>query len=291
MIMNNLKTVFLLGMLSSVIISIGALCGGSTGIICAFVMALVMNGIAYFFSDTIVLRLYKAQPLDRHQYQQIHLIVQDLAADMHLPLPRLWLIESSVANAFATGRNPHHASVALTTSIINLLEPHELRGVLAHELSHIKNRDILVSTIAATLAATIGALAQMIQHMVWWQAFNHRAEKKQNQTSLVSLMVVSVLMPLIATLIQLAISRTREYLADETGAHACHDPLALASALEKLEYHTKSAHFTTQAHYASTAHLFIVNPLVSHGIASLFATHPPVEERVKRLHALSLKKF
>lgn len=288
MIMNKLKTVFLLSLLSSLLLALGGLCAGAAGLQCAFIMALIMNGLAYFFSDKIVLHMYKAQPLDAEHYPFLYQTVRELVAHMGLPMPRLWLIHSPVANAFATGRNPRHASIALTTGILSILEPYELRAVLAHELSHIQNRDILVSTIAATLAATIGYTAQMLQHMAFWDSFDERRSKQR--TSVISVLIVSIFMPLIATLIQLAISRSREFLADETGAHACYDPLALATALEKLDRHTKSAHFSSQANYTSTAHLFIVNPLLAQGIASLFATHPPTQERIKRLQALYWKK-
>lgn len=263
----------------------GALIGGTSGIQIAFIMALVMNGILFFFSDRIVLSMYHAQPLHTDQYAYIHEIVEELCHKMALPKPRLWLIKAPHANAFATGRSPAKGSIALTQSIITLLEPHELRGVLAHELSHIKNRDILISTIAATLATTIGYLGDMIQRMIFWRTLKN--DNKRSNT--VSLLISALLMPLIATLLQLAISRSREYGADECGAHYAQDPLALASALKKLHQQTMTK--DAYMYQTSTASLFIVNPFLGKQWTSLFATHPPITERIKRLEAIFNKNF
>ena len=282
MLGNQIKTVILLGILSGSLLLLGGIAGGRVGITYAFILALIMNAITYFFADKIVLKLYKAEKLDQQTYGFVYDIVHELTTTMHLPMPSLWLIKTPMANAFATGRNPQHASIAVTTGILTLLDKHELRGVLAHELAHIKNRDILVSTIAATLATTIGYLANMMQHIAWWSVL--RGDNRRESTNPLALLITAILMPIAALLIQLAISRSREYLADETGAHSSHDPLALASALEKLQHHIASAHLNNHdMSRASTAHLFIVYPLLAGGIMSLFATHPPMHKRISRL--------
>ena len=200
-------------------------------------------------------------------------------------MPKLWLIRTPMANAFATGRSPSHASVALTTGILEILDHHELRGVLAHELSHIKNRDILVATVAATLATAIGYLANMMHHLAFWRSIDGDKEKRGGNPLV--LLVISIIMPIAATLIQLAISRSREYLADETGAHGCHDPLALASALEKLHNHIPHAHLNPEnTVQAGTASLFIVHPFNSRTALSWFSTHPPLRSRIERLQKM-----
>lgn len=266
---------------------IGGLIGGTTGIQYALIMSLIFNGIAYFFSDRIVLNMYGARPLDQHSYAWIYAIVEELAHTMQLPMPKLWLIHNPMANAFATGRNPSHASIAVTTGIIDLLDKHELLGVLAHELAHVKNRDILVSTIAATIATTIGYLANMLRWSSLWSS-----DRQRRNGNPLLLLLASILMPIAATIIQLAISRSREYLADETGSHHCKDPLALASALEKLHNHIPHAHLNNaDAQQASTAPLFIVHPFTGNTLMSLFSTHPPVKQRIERLNALYRKMF
>lgn len=288
MIFNMLKTAVLLIILSGLLALIGGLIGGVSGIQLALFISLLMNGIAFFFSDRIVLSLYKAQPLDKNHYGWIYDIVEELAHKMHLPMPKLWLVSTPVANAFATGRNPKHASIAVTTGILSLLDAEELRGVLAHELAHIKNRDTLITTIAATVASAIGHLAYMLRHMALWGSVNSD-RRKENPFVLV---IVSILMPFAATLVQLAISRSREYAADDTGAQCCRSPLALASALQKLENNVKYAHMNAEdMQQTSTASLFIVHPFTSHSLSSLFATHPPISKRVARLHQLSKKMF
>ncbi len=292
MVFNRIKTVILLAALSGLLMTIGGLIGGTSGIKMALIMALIFNGIAYFFSDKIVLSMYGAQPLDPTTYAWIYTIVQELATEMRIPMPKLWLLNSPIANAFATGRNPAHASVALTKPIINILDTDELRGVLAHELSHVKNRDILVTTIAATIATAIGYLANMLRWNALWGSMN--SDNRRKDSNPLVLMVIGIIMPFAALLVQLAISRSREYLADETGADCCRDPLALASALEKLNNY--AAHGNTDAHaqdprYASTASLFIVNPFTDSSWATLFSTHPPMSKRIARLRALSTKMF
>jgi heat shock protein HtpX len=286
--MNRLKTLLLLTILSGLFLLIGHLFGGQQGLQIALIMALAMNFITYFFSEKIVLSLYRAQPLDRATYGWIYDIVHELADTMEIPMPKLWLVKTPMANAFATGRNPQHASVVVTTGILDILDAHELRGVLAHELSHIKNRDVLVGTIAATIATAIGYLAHMMQYAAFWGSVNG-SKKRENP---IGMLLVAIFMPLAATLIQLAISRSREYLADETGAQVSRDPLALASALEKLHSNVRHAHMDPRdTQHASTASLFIVHPFSAHGFVDLFSTHPPMHKRVARLKEMCHKIY
>jgi len=288
-IKNQFKTALLLSCLSLLFITLGGIFGGAAGAQFALVFACIINFITYYFSEKIVLSIYKAQALDENEYGWIYATVRELAATMQIPMPKLWLIRTPMANAFATGRNPHHASIAVTTGIVGILDRNELRGVLAHELSHIKNRDILVSTVAATIAGAIGYLASMLQHMAFWGAL--RNDRKQNNNP-IALLLVTILMPIAAMLIQLAISRSREYLADETGARSCGDPLALASALEKLHNHIPQAHINNaDTAHASTAPLFIVHPFSSGSLSNLFSTHPPMKLRIERLQQLYAKLF
>jgi len=266
---------------------IGSFFGGYHGMQIAFIFALIMNGLAYFFSDKLVLKLYGAMPLEKSQYPWIHETVQELSSCMRIPMPKLWIVHNPMANAFATGRNPKNASVAVTAGIVDILEKHELRGVLAHELAHIKNRDILIATIAATIATTISFIARSMRYAAFWGGGN-----KRRGNNPIALIVVSIFMPIAAAMIQLAISRSREYLADETGAHYSKDPLALADALEKLHFHSKhQTHATKSTGKESTAHMFIVHPFSSKGLISLFSTHPPMEKRVERLKKMYEKRI
>jgi heat shock protein HtpX len=288
MFFNMLKTAVLLILLSGLLLLIGGLIGGIAGMQIALFLSLLMNGIAFFFSDKIVLSLYKAQPLDKNTYQWIYEIVEELSHKMDLPMPKLWLVTTPMANAFATGRNPKHGSIAVTTGILTILDAEELRGVLAHELAHIKNRDTLITTIAATIASAVGYLAYMLRHAALWGSMSND-RRKENPFVLI---LVSILMPFAATLVQLAISRSREYAADDTGARCSHSPLALASALQKLENNVKYAHMNAEnMQQTSTASLFIVHPFTAHSLSSLFATHPPMSKRIARLHQLSKKMF
>lgn len=289
MFFNMIKTALLLVVLSGLLLLIGGLIGGASGIQVAFFLSLIMNGIAFFFSDKIVLSIYKAKPLDKEQYGWIYEIVEELRRTMNLPMPRLWLVPNPIANAFATGRNPKNSSIAVTTGILKILDEEELRGVLAHELAHIKNRDTLITTIAATIASAIGYLAYMARNMALWGSISNSNRRRENPFVLI---LVSILMPIAATLIQLAISRSREYAADDTGAHFSRSPLALASALQKLENNTKYAHLDEEnIQHASTASLFIIHPFLHHSMSDLFATHPPIHKRVARLQQLSKKSF
>lgn len=269
MIFNQFKTVLLLTAMSSLFILAGSAIGGQSGINIALILALLMNFIAYFYSDKMVLAMYQAKPLDQNQYGWIYNMVQELTQKMGLPMPKLWLVDTPMANAFATGRNPHHASVAVTSGILNILGPNELRGVLAHELGHVKNRDILISTIAATIATAISYLASMARFIAIFGSSNDREGRQSNP---IGALLVIIFMPLAAMLLQMAVSRSREYLADETGAEYSGDPLALATALEKLHYYVHEEHLDGQqdAKKASTATLFIVNPFSAEGIIALF---------------------
>ena len=293
MIRNILKTFLILGLMSGLLIMLGGLIGGMSGLKIALFMACIMNGIAYFFSDKIVLSLYNAQPLQRNTHGYIYRIVEELCATMQLPAPKLWIIQNSMANAFATGRNPNHASIAVTTGILQILQTTELRAVLAHELAHVKNRDILITTIAATLAAAVGYIAHRLKWIALW-GYGFRNNNDKRTANPFVLMAAGILMPFAALLLQLSLSRSREYLADETGAHYCKDPLALASALEKLHQkvsHTHPAQETNEQHQATSA-LFIVHPFKPKGsISELLSTHPPVEKRIARLRTLYEKMF
>lgn len=287
MFINQAKTAILLASLSGLLMLLGYWIGGSSGVIGALVVSLLINFVTYFFCDKMVLGMYGAQPLDEKKFENIYDMVSELCHASNLPMPKLWYIPTPMANAFATGRNPAHSSVAVTQGILDLLEEHELRGVLAHEISHIKNRDILVGTVAATLATAIGYIANMIQ---WMFIFGHDRRGRE-RTGGIGALLVAIIMPIAATLIQLAISRSREYLADESGAKCSHDPLALASALEKLQSSSVRQHREppSPAHSAA-ASLFIVYPFSTSGLAHLFSTHPPMEERIARLHAMARRR-
>jgi len=287
MIGNLVKSAALLAGLSGILLLLGALIGGRSGLTFALIMALVMNGIAYYFSDKIVLSMYGAKQLDQTTYGWIYDITRELSTKMQIPMPKLWLINTPMANAFATGRNPENASVAVTAGILQILDEDELRGVLAHELSHVKNRDILVTTLAAVLATAIGYLANMMQYMAMWD----RGGSSDNQRKVgpIGLIISAIVMPMAATLIQLALSRTREYMADESGAYHSHEPLALASALEKIQGSVKQNPHTPSPVEATTSPLFIVQPFIGGGLMALFATHPPVAKRVERLRKIAME--
>lgn len=285
MFFNKVKTFIFLVVLSALLLAFGGFLGGYNGIKIALIISLLINFVTYFFSDKIVLALYGAQELDTTHYGWIYSITNELTERMNIPMPKLWLVDSNMANAFATGRNPKHASVALTSGIINILDKNELRGVIAHELSHIKNRDILIATIAATVATAISYMASMLRYAAFWGSFGGSDNKKNGNP--IALIVISIVMPIAAIIMQLAISRSREYLADETGAIHSQDPLALASALEKL--HSRSQHTAQDEPSAgreSTASLFIVNPFSGKNLMNLFSTHPPVDERIKKLREI-----
>jgi heat shock protein HtpX len=278
-----LKTTVLLGALTGLIMLVGAMLGGQGGLEIAFVIALAMNFFSYWFSDKMVLRAYGAQPLDESNAPELYSIIRELADDARIPMPRLYLIDSDTPNAFATGRNPSHAAVAVTRGIMRLCTRDELKGVLSHELSHVINRDILVSSIAATLAAVIMMLASWMR---WAAIFGGLGSRDDERGGGLELIVMAILAPLAATLIQLAISRTREYAADASGARLSHHPLYLAHALRKLEMANERMPMIDAT--PATAHLFIVNPLSAGFFTRLFSTHPPLDERIRRLEQMAV---
>ena len=268
--MNNLKTFFLLTLLTLLAIGVGDYFGGQNGMILGFAIAAVTNFVSYFFSDKIALAVYRAQPVTREELPRIYSVVERLTQKAGLPMPKLFVIPTESPNAFATGRNPAHASVAVTQGILNLLDDDELEGVLAHELGHVRNRDILTSSIAATLAGAITILARM------GFFFGGGRDDRDRGGGIFMLLLA----PFAAMLIQLWVSRTREYEADATGAGITHNPEALARALQKLDAYSKRIPMMASP---STAHLFIGQPLLGANIGNLFSTHPPIAKRIERL--------
>lgn len=267
--MNTLKTAFLLTLLTLIIIGIGERLGGQNGMIYALVIAAGMNFFSYFFSDKLALAMNGARPVTREQLPRVYQVVERLTQNAGLPMPRIYVIPTDSPNAFATGRNPSHAAVAVTEGILRLLDDEELEGVLAHELGHVRNRDILISSVAATLA---GAITMLARFEFW---FGGRDDRDRGGG-----LLTLILAPLAAMLIQLAVSRSREYQADATGAHFTHNPYALARALQKLDAYSRRIPMAVPA---STAHLFIVQPFMGMNLGSLFSTHPPIPKRIERL--------
>jgi heat shock protein HtpX len=280
--MNSAKTFGLMALLTILLVLAGNALGGQGGAMLAFVLALVMNLGSYWFSDKLVLKMYRARPVERQEMPELFDMVQRLAQRAQLPMPRLYIIPQETPNAFATGRDPQHAAVAVTTGVLQLLNQDELEGVLSHELAHVKNRDILIGTIAATLAGAITLLASMAR---WMALFGGLGGDDDDGGGIVGLVVMMILAPIAAMLIQMAISRSREYKADADGARISARPLSLANALQSLEDYTRR--IPMRATNPATAHMFIVNPLRGGGMASLFSTHPPIPERVKRLKQLA----
>ncbi|MBK7378716.1 MAG: zinc metalloprotease HtpX [Ignavibacteriales bacterium] len=280
--MNTLKTVFLMTLIMVLFLFAGYLLGGRTGMTIALIFSLVMNFGSYWFFDKIVLKMYRAQQVTKENAPKFYNLVEELSQKASLPMPKVYIINDQTPNAFATGRNPQNAAVAATTGILQGLNNEELGGVIAHELSHIKNRDILTGTIAATLVGTITYLAQMAG---WAAMFSGGRSNDDERGGGISSLVLMILAPIAATLIQLAISRSREFAADEGAANITGNPLSLASALGKI---SRVNQIKAVDHVnPSTAHMFIVNPLKGGGLAKLFSTHPPVEERIKRLQEIS----
>lgn len=284
--MNVLKTGFFLALLTVLLVFVGQLIGGTQGAAMAFAIALVMNVISYWFSDKIVLAMYRAKPLAEGDAPQVYRVVRELASRGRTPMPKLYLIPTVTPNAFATGRSPTHATVAVTSGILRVMGEEELKGVLAHELSHVRNRDTLVMTIAAAVAGAISMLASWARWGLMFGGGNRDRRGGNAAVQLVGLLVIAILAPLAAMLIQLAISRTREYGADESGARLSGNPHGLADALEKLDAAVRAC--PLEGANPATTHLFIVNPLRADAIAKLFSTHPPIEERVKRLRQMRL---
>ena len=280
---NVFKTGLLLAVLTAMLVLAGAAIGGERGMVIAFVLALAMNFFSYWFSDKIVLSMYGARPVDEATAPALHAMVRRLATRAGIPMPKLYLIASDTPNAFATGRNPQHAAVAVTEGIMRILDEEELEGVLAHELSHVTNRDVLVSTIAATLAGAITYLAHMAQ---WAAIFGGRSQDdEEGGGNPLVMMLFAILAPIAALLVQMAVSRAREFHADATGARLAGQPWPLAKALEKLEV---ASHMRPMPANPATAHLFIVNPLTGQSLMRLFSTHPPTEERIARLRSMRL---
>jgi len=287
--MNNLKTVFLFGLLTAVLVGIGWAIGGYGGMIAFLVIAAVMNFAGFWFSDKLALRMSGAREVTMQQEPRLHSLIEEVAAQAGMPKPKVYVIENDTPNAFATGRSPKHAAVAVTTGIMRLLDERELRGVVGHELSHVRNRDILINTMVATLAGAITMIAWMLQ---WSLIFGGgRRDSRNNPLGMIALLATIILAPLAATLIRLAISRSREYEADASGARMVHDPEALASALEKLHLGVQRQPMPENGVTQATAHMYIVNPLKGEGLATLFSTHPPIEERVARLHRMARGGF
>jgi len=278
--MNTVKTVFLLTLLTVLLVFAGRLIGGSGGMALALILAVVMNVSAYWFSDKIALSMAKARPVTETEAPELFRVVRDLARKAQLPMPRVYVIEQAAPNAFATGRDPEHAVVAVTAGILEVVSERELRAVLAHELGHVGNRDTLVMAVVASIAGAISFLAQMAQ---WSFIFGGRGDDDEGANP-VALLVGIIVLPIAAMLVQLAISRSREFGADDSGAALSNDPLALASALRKLDAYSKKVPLAVNP---GVAHLFVVQPLIPHGMASLFATHPPVEARVARLEKIA----
>lgn len=281
---NLMKTGVLLAALTVLLVLIGGALGGQNGMIMAFFLSMVMNLGSYWFSDRIVLAMYRAQPADEATTPALYRIVRTLATRAGMPMPRVYIIPGETPNAFATGRNPQHAAIAVTEGIMRVMSEEELEGVLAHELSHVQNRDTLIMAIAATLAGAITYMAHMAHWAMIFGGGRRDSDEDSGGGGVVGGLLMIVLAPLAATLIQLAVSRSREFQADASGAQMAGQPWGLAKALEKLEMASKVApmHATP-----ATAHLFIVNPLTGGGWTTLFSTHPPVAERVARLRAMS----
>ena len=281
---DQIKTFLLLGLLSVILISMGGLIGGQSGLVIAFIIALGMNFVSYWFSDKIVLKMTRAREVTREEMPILHDIVEELSYRANLPKPKIYITDDPSPNAFAKGRDPEHAAVAVTSGILKILSPRELKGVLGHEMGHVKHRDILISSLAAVLASTITFVADMAR---WAMIFGTSSDRDDNNSplSLVGGILMLILAPIAAMLIQFAISRSREFLADEEGAKLSRDPDALADALEKLHRGVELVPSDTSP---AISHMYIMNPLKGDALANLFSTHPPFEERIKRLRNIRI---
>lgn len=279
---NNVKTFILLASLTALLVVIGALLGGSQGMFIALIFAGIMNFSAYWYSDVIVLRMYQAEPLNGQNF--VFNIVTQLAQRADIPVPKVYLIHNPTPNAFATGRNPENASIAVTTGLLDHLTQEEITGVLAHELAHVLHRDTLISVVSATIAGTISGIANMF---MWFSMFGQRQDNEEGVHPIVGT-VMMIVAPLAAGLIQMAISRSREFEADAGGARICGNPKWLASALIKIDHASKQQYFNEAESHPATAHMFIINPLNGEQMANLFSTHPLTAERVRRLEAMHI---
>lgn len=282
--MNRLKTTILLATLTGLFLLIGRSIGGNAGLTIAIVFSALFNIGSYWFSDKVILRMYKATEVTPASQPKLYTIVRELASSAKLPMPKVYIIPMPTPNAFATGRNPNHSAVAVSPAIMELLTEQELRGVLAHELAHIKNRDILTSTIAATIAGALSYVAQMGYYAGMFGGFGGNDDN--GNSNIFGSLLMLLIAPIIATILQLSISRAREYAADASGAAISHDPKGLASALRKLENFTKQHKLIGKPAQEATAHMFIINPFKGSAIMSLFSTHPPMDERIARLEAM-----
>ncbi len=280
---NNLKTVILLAALTGLMLAVGYLLAGQGGLLIALLFALLMNFGSYWFSDRIVLWMYRAKEIEEHENPRLYRVVREVAQLADIPMPKVCILPSNSPNAFATGRNPEHAAVAATGGILTLLNDEELKGVIAHEISHIKNRDTLIATIAATIAGVISYIAFMAR---WAAIFGGMGGRDRNGSNIFELLALAILTPIMATIIQLAISRSREYLADESAAKTLRNSEGLASALHKLDRGIARCPMRTSNRAAAS--LFIANPFRGNVLFKLFSTHPPMEERIKRLRSLRL---
>jgi len=278
--MNPFKSFLLMLALTLILIAVGNLLGGTQGMVIAFVLAAAMNFVSYWFSDKIVLAMYRAKKIEQGDMPELYSIVRNLTGAASLPMPGLYFIDTPMPNAFATGRSPKHAAVAVTKGIVDLLDARELSGVIAHELSHVRNRDVLISTVAATFAGAIFILARMAQ----FAAIFGRGRGRSGGTSVIGLLLVAVVAPIAAVIVQMAVSRSREYQADVSGARISGDPMSLAHALKKLQAGVQRSRAEINP---TTAHLFIVNPLSGRSLSALFSTHPPLEDRIRRLEGMA----
>lgn len=281
--MNQAKTFFLMVVLTIIFVALGSMIGGKNGAMVAFAVALVMNLVSYWFSDRIVLAMYSAREVSESEAPELYSVVATLSQRASIPMPRVYIVENDSPNAFATGRNPEHAVVAVTTGILRLLNRHELEGVLAHELSHVRHRDILVQSVVAVMAGAITMLANWARFAAFFGG--GRDSDDEGGGNIFSVIIFSMVAAFAAMLIQLAISRSREYYADEGGAQLAGNPLYLADALRKLQ--TGIARVPMQDANPSTAHMFILNPFSAKGVLALFSTHPPIEERIERLEGMA----
>jgi len=279
--MNYIKTGLLLLILTLLLVWTGGFLGGARGAVIAFTLALAVNGISYWYSDRIVLALYKAREVPERQFYHLYNVVRELTESAGLPMPKIYMVENESPNAFATGRNPEKAVVCVTRGLLELLDEKELKGVLAHELAHVKNRDTLTMTVTAALAGAVMMLAYMAR---WAAIFGGYSRDRRDSGGIVSLIAISILAPIAAVIVQLAISRSREYAADRQGAYFAKDPMGLADALRRLSEAAKVR--PMKEALPQTAHLFIVNPFRASFIANLFSTHPPIDERIKRLRQM-----